>query len=234
MSNEVKQECQSRNYELMTEYNPKSPLAESYRTLRTNLRFLSPDNRLQTIAITSSIPGEGKSITVANLAISMVQDGQDVIIIDTDLRRPMQHRLFEVANYSGLSNILTNEIDLNDGLQETSISGLNIISSGMIPPNPAELLGSNKMEEVIKEAKGIADVVVIDCPPVIAVSDSRILTDKVDGVILVVASHETNGDAVVKSKEMLEQVQANIIGTILTKYPVQESSGYYSGYYQYY
>jgi capsular exopolysaccharide synthesis family protein len=232
--NEIKKRVRSRDQELVVKNNPKSPISEAYRTLRTNLRFLSPDEPLQTISMTSSAPSEGKSITIANLAVSMAQDGQKVIIVDTDLRKPMQHRFFKMTNFSGLSNILTGEIELEEGLRETGIEGLKIITSGTMPPNPSELLGSKRMEEVINKLEEEADYILVDSPPVIAVSDPIILSNKVDGVILVVASQETEEEALVKAKDMLEKVQANIIGTVLTKYPVQEASGYYSGYYKYY
>ncbi|KXS40794.1 MAG: capsular exopolysaccharide family protein [Candidatus Frackibacter sp. T328-2] len=234
MSDETKRRVQSRDRELVVRHNPKSPLAESYRTLRTNIRFLSPDDPLQTIAMTSSTPSEGKSITIANLAISMTQNGQEVIIIDTDLRKPMQHRFFKMTNFAGLSNILTNEIELKEGIRETGVERLKLVSSGSVPPNPSELLSSKKMTEVIEEVEELADIVLLDCPPIIAVSDPMVIANKVDGVILVVASHETEDKALVKAKEMLDKVQANIIGTILTKYRVGESKGYYSGYYHYY
>ncbi|ADL13626.1 capsular exopolysaccharide family [Acetohalobium arabaticum DSM 5501] len=234
MDKERRERIQSRDVELITNYSSKSPLAEAYRTLRTNIEFLSPDDPLETMVITSSVPQEGKSITIANLAVSMAENGQQVIVIDADMRKPMQHRIFEITNFGGLSDLLTGELNFAEGLQKTNIEGISLISGGNVPPNPAELLGSQKMEEVIKQAENKADIVLIDSPPVIAVTDSRLLANKVDGVMLVVAAQETDEEALAKSQQMLEKVQANVIGTVLTKYPAEESNSYYSGYYNYY
>ena len=174
---------------MIVKHNPKSPASEAYRFIRTNISFLSPDNPLTKIAITSSGPSEGKSLTIANLAISMAQNGKKVIIIDADMRKPMQHKFYDLPNFEGLSNILTNEIDFEDGLRETGIDGLQLITTGTIPPNPAELLNSKRMEEIIKRADKEADMVFIDTPPVIAVTDAAVLSNKVDGVILLSLIH---------------------------------------------
>lgn len=223
----------TRNNELIVKHNPKSPASEAYRSIRTNISFLSPDNPLTKIAITSSGPSEGKSLTIANLAISMAQNGKNVIIIDADMRKPMQHKFYDLPNFEGLSNILTGEIDFEDGLRETGIDGLQVITTGTIPPNPAELLNSKRMEEIIKRADKEADMVFIDTPPVIAVTDAAVLSNKVDGVILIVASHQTEESMIVRAKEQLDKVNANIIGTIITKYPVNSRGGYYDYYYYY-
>lgn len=232
-NNKSRQDLKSRSEELITRKNPKSPVSEAFRAIRTNLNFVSPDNPLKTIVITSSGAADGKSVILANLAISMAQNGQKVIILDADLRKPMQHKFFEMTNFQGLSGILTGEITFDEGLRETGIEGVRLISTGVIPPNPAELLASKRMEEVLEEARNEADVVLLDTPPVIAVADASILASKVDGVILVVASHQTHDQALVKAKENLIRVHANIIGTILNKYPTRRGKGYYQYYYYY-
>jgi capsular exopolysaccharide synthesis family protein len=229
----LSRDIKSRSDELITINNPKSPVSEAYRAMRTNISFLSPDKALKSIVVTSSGAGEGKSLTLANFAITLVQNEQNVIIIDADLRKPMQHRFFNKTNFEGLSNILTDEIGFEDGLRKTDIDGLRIISSGVIPPNPAELLASKRMSDVIEKACKEADLVLIDAPPAIAVTDAAILANKTDGVILVIASHETHADALLKAKENLDNAHANILGTVLNKYPIHHRSNYYSYYYYY-
>ncbi|WP_083189942.1 CpsD/CapB family tyrosine-protein kinase [Orenia metallireducens] len=223
----------TRNNELIVKHNPKSPASEAYRSIRTNISFLSPDNPLTKIAVTSSGPSEGKSLTIANLAVSMAQNGKKVVIIDADMRKPMQHKFYDLPNFEGLSNILTSEIEFEDGLRETGIDGLKVVTTGTVPPNPAELLNSKRMEEVIKKAEKEADMVFIDTPPVIAVTDAAVLSNKVDGIILIVASHQTEEQMMVRAKENLDKANANIIGTIITKYPVSTKGGYYNYYYYY-
>jgi len=227
-----RQLLKSRKEELLVLNNPKSPVAEAFRQIRTNLSFISPDEPLQTVLFTSSAPSEGKSSILANLAVSMVQNGNKVIIIDADLRKPMQHKFFEMTNFNGLSNVLSGEIDFATGLRETGIDGLKLISAGSIPPNPAELLASRKMEEILAKARAEADLVFIDTPPVVAVTDAAVLASKVDGTLLIVASHQTEQEILKKAKELLVNARANILGVILNKYPVHQLNRYH--YYHYY
>jgi len=222
-----------RDDELITKYNPKSPAAEAYRSLRTNISFLSPDQPLKTIALTSSSPEEGKSLTTANLAISIAQEGKRVIIIDADLRKPMQHRFFKMTNHTGLSKILTDKIEFAGGLRESGVEGVQVVSSGPIPPNPVELIGSAKMKEVIKAAEAKADLVLIDTPPVIAVTDTTVLADKVDGFVLVVASQMTSKEVLIKARETLDKVRANVIGTVLNRDTIYYGNEKYYDYYYY-
>lgn len=220
------------NKELIVKHKPKSPVSEAYRELRTNISYLSPDQDLTKIAITSSGPQEGKSLTLANLAIALANNEQKVIIIDADLRKPRQHKLYNLPNYEGLSNILAGEISFVEGLQKTEVEGLELISTGFIPPNPAELLSSHKMEKIINKAEEKADFVIVDTPPVIAVTDATILAKKLDGVLLVVASHETEREMLKKSKEKLKKANVNIIGAVLNKHPIDDGENY--NYYHYY
>lgn len=226
-----RQLLRSRKHELIVHNNPKSPVTEAFRNIRTNLSFISPDNPLRVIALTSSIAAEGKSLVLANLAISMAQNRKKVIIIDGDMRKPMQHKFFDQPNYNGLSNILTGEIAFEEGLRETGIDGVKLITTGAIPPNPAELINSRRMEELIKKAREEADLVFIDTPPVVAVTDAAILSDKVDGTILVVASHQTDQSIMLKAKDILDKAHARILGVILNKYPAHQSQNYQYYYY---
>ncbi|MBM7556933.1 CpsD/CapB family tyrosine-protein kinase [Halanaerobacter jeridensis] len=228
-----RQNLQTRHEELIVEHSPKSPVSEAYRNLRTNLSFLRPDEPLSKIAVTSSTPKEGKSLTVANLAISMAHNEEDILIIDADLRKPMQHKFYDLPNYEGLSNILTGELKFEEAVQETGIDRLSVISTGFIPPNPAELLSSHRMEEVIEQAEEEFDFVMIDTPPVIAVTDAAILGKKLDGILLVVASHETERGMLEKSTDKLKKANVDLIGTVLNKHPVKDGAGYDTYYYYY-
>lgn len=224
-----RQSLKSRKDELIVHKNPKSLVTEAFRNIRTNLSFLSPDHPLKTVVITSSAASEGKSFVLANIAISKAQIGKSVIIIDADMRKPMIHRFFDLTNTSGLSNILSGEVELMEGLKDTGIKGVRVITAGNIPPNPAELLGSRKMEEVLKMACNEADIVFVDTPPVIAVTDAAIVSNKVDGTILVTASHQTDRNALLKAEEILTKAKARILGVVLNKYPLHHnrSNEYY-------
>ncbi|NLM96605.1 MAG: CpsD/CapB family tyrosine-protein kinase [Halanaerobiaceae bacterium] len=224
-----RQSLQSRKKEVIVHKNPKSPVTEAFRNIRTNLAFLSPDRTLRTVAITSSVASEGKSFVLVNIAVSRAQMGNNVIIIDADMRKPTLHRFFDLTNTSGLSNILSGEIELVEGLKTTDIEGVRIITAGKIPPNPAELLGSRKMEEVLERACEEADIVFIDTPPVLAVTDAAILSNRVDGTILVAASHQVDRNALLKANEFLINAKARVLGIVLNKYPLHRnrSDGYY-------
>jgi capsular exopolysaccharide synthesis family protein len=183
--------------------------------------------------VTSSGAGEGKSFMISNLAITIAQNGNNVIIIDADLRKPMQHRFFDMTNFEGLSNILTGEIDFTEAKRETGIENIELVSTGVIPPNPAELLDSQKMQGVIDKAEQEADIVLVDVPPIIPVTDAVLLSKSVDGVLLVIASHETEREMLVKAKEQLDLAEANILGTVLNKYPADKKGKHYNQYYYY-
>ncbi|MBM7622988.1 CpsD/CapB family tyrosine-protein kinase [Sporohalobacter salinus] len=213
--------------ELIVNREPKSPVSEAYRELRTNLSYLNPDDPLTKIAITSSGTQEGKSLTLANLAITLANNEQDVIIIDADLRKPRQHEIYNLPKHKGLSDILIGEISFLEGVQKTEINRVKLISTGFIPPNPSELISSNKMEEVINKAEEKADFVLVDTPPVLPVTDAAILANKLDGTLLVVASHETEEEMLDRTKEKLEKANVNIIGVVLNKYPIETETDYY-------
>lgn len=218
------------NLDILTVKNPKSPVAEAYRTLRTNIQFSSFDNKVQSIVITSSGPGEGKSTTASNLAVVMAESGNSTILIDCDQRRPIQHKVFGVSNQVGISDLLIGNIKFEEAVKYTGIENLSLLTSGTRPPNPAELLASSKMKNFVKALKERYEYIIIDAPPIIPVTDAQLIASHVDGTVLVVASGQAEREAAVKSKELLEKVNAKILGVVLNKLEVKEK-GYYSYYY---
>jgi len=214
---------------LITNLNPKSPISEQYRTIRTNIQFSSVDEELRSILFTSSGPGEGKSMTTANIAVTYAQQGKKVLLIDADLRKPTVHYTFRLDNLKGLSNVLVGDVLLEEAIHTTSIDHLDVISSGPIPPNPSELLGSRKMRAILERAKEQYDLVIFDTPPVLAVTDAQIMADFVDGAMLVVRSKVTELDAATKAVEALKPAKARLLGTVLND---REKKG--SNYYYYY
>jgi len=201
---------------LVTISNPRSPISEAYRTLRTNLEFSSLDKPLKTMVVTSPGPEEGKSTTLANLAVTLAQAEKRVILVDCDLRRPSQHKIFEVGNGVGLTTMVVDEEAFeNPPLQETPVPNLKLLPSGPLPPNPSELLGSRRMEEIIATLRGKADLVLFDAPPIIAVTDAAVLASKVDGVLLVISAGTTKRDHAQRAKALLEKVNARLVGAVL-------------------
>ena len=215
---------------LITHTNSKSPISEAYRTLRTNIQFSSVDKPIKTLMVTSSMMSEGKTTTLTNLAETFAQAGNRVIIVDADLRRPRVHQVFGVSNQQGLTNVLAGQVDLKDVVKVAG-SQINILTSGPIPPNPSELLGSTKMKELIQVLSDHYDIVVIDTPPVNVVTDAAVLSTLVDGVILAIASGKTEIESGKRALKSLEAVNANVLGAVMTMVPVTKK-GYYS--YQYY
>jgi protein-tyrosine kinase len=229
---EIKQMEQNRLQNLMIADDPKSIISEAFRVLRTNLQFSSIDKQLKIISVTSSDPGEGKTTITSNLAASMASTGSKVLLIDADLRKPRMQKVFLLENYKGLSNLLAENLSLESVVNHTGMENLHIITSGPVPPNPAEMLGSARMKEFLSEAGSVYDMVFLDAPPVNTVADASILSSYVDGVILVVETGITPREAVIVAKQQLEKVKANIIGVVLNK-AEQHSGGYYYYYYYY-
>ncbi len=218
-----------KSTELITVSEPRSPISEAYRTLRTNLDFASLDQALKTIVVTSAGVGEGKSTTLANLAVVSAQAGRKVILVDADLRRPTLHQIFGLGNETGLTTAMVDETALvSPPLQETGVEGLSVLPSGPLPPNPAELMGSRRMEEVIAVLAERADQVFFDTPPVVAVTDAAVLATKADGVLLVISAGKTRREYARTAVQRLEQINARLVGTVLTN--IQVGAGY-RGYY---
>ncbi|WP_040194957.1 CpsD/CapB family tyrosine-protein kinase [Clostridium culturomicium] len=211
---------------MIVEREPKSIAAESYRTLRTNIQYSSFDEDYKVIVITSSEPGEGKSITAGNLALSLAQGDKKVILIDCDLRKPSIHKKFKLSNTLGLSDVIVEKESVtNVGYKYNK--NLTVLTSGKIPPNPAEMLGSKAMTALLDALKKVFDYVIIDTPPVQAVTDAQILSAKADGTILVVRAEKTKKDSVHNSVGLLKKVNANIIGTVLNGLEASNNNYYY-------
>jgi capsular exopolysaccharide synthesis family protein len=214
------------NPPLITLAEPRSPAAEAYRTLRTNLMFSGIDRPLTTLLVTSPSSEEGKSTTLANLAVTMAQGGRSTILVDCDLRRPRQHELFGVRAEPGLSEAIMNKVDAPD-LAASRVENLCLLPAGAPPPNPADLLGSRRMEDLIANLKTRADIVLFDAPPVIAVTDAALLASKLDGVLLVVSAGHTRREHAQQAKALLERIHVHIIGTVLTNAAVDRSVNAY-------
>lgn len=217
----------SQPRQLIAQLNPRSPITEQYRTLRTNLQFSAVDEPLDSILVTSTNPSEGKSLTVANLAIVYAQTGKKVLLIDSDMRKPTVHYTFRLNNIQGMSNVLIGDSVLEEAVSSTSVDNLDVMTSGPIPPNPAELLASKRMETLLAEAKGTYDVVIIDTPPMLAVTDAQILSQIVDGSLLVVRSKQTEYEGAAKAVEMLKQGSGRVLGTVLNDCEKTADNSYY-------
>ena len=217
---------------LVTVTHPKDPISEAYKAIRTNLMFNSLDRKLRTIVVSSTMPGEGKTITACNLAVTLAQAGNRVILVDADFRRPELHRVFHRSRNEGLGNFILGEVDESEMLLTTVVPNLRILCSGLTPPNPSELLGSARMAATIEKLKTAADIIVFDTPPVGAVTDATVLAARTDGMILVVERGRTPVDGILQAKARLDAVGANILGVVLNKVRSGDAGSYY--YYKYY
>ena len=195
---------------LVTLTDPNSPQSEAYRTLRTNLSFYSLDQRLQTLVMTSAAPSGETAVAAANLAITMAQSGRRTVLVECDLRRPSLHTFFDIKEEPGLTNTLIGDDQLP--IQETEVENLWVLTSGPKPPNPADLLGSRKLDQVIETLLDQVDMILFTAPPVNAVTDATILGSKVDGVLLVIDSGQTRRDQAQRAKEILAKANVRIIG----------------------
>lgn len=203
--------------QLITLTDPRSPAAEAYRTLRTNLTFASLDQPIETLVVTSPAPGGGKSIVVANLAVTMAQGEHRTILVDADLRRPALHEIFGISNERGLTTMFVDpQAQANPPLLDVGVENLWLLPSGPLPPNPADLLGSRRMEKIIATIRSRADILLFDAPPVITVTDAAVLGMKMDGVLLVIVAGRTRRDDAQRAKELLERAHVRIVGAVLT------------------
>jgi len=219
---------------LVTHANPRSPVAEAYRSLRTNLAFARAREEIKTLVLTSPGPADGKSTTVANLAITFAQQGQRTLLIDADLRRAVLDKTFSVPRSPGLTEVIVGEAELSAAVNETAVPNLFVLGSGHFPPNPSELLGSGAMRNVLREAKEQFDVILFDSPPLLAVTDAAVLATMVDGTVLVVRMGATARQAVRRALGQLRAVHGRVLGSVMNDVDLRKSS-YYGGYgYAYY
>jgi protein-tyrosine kinase len=216
---------------LITISDSKSIIAEQFRTIRTNIKFSIPDTDLKTILVTSSITGEGKSTNAANLGVVFAQEGKKVLIVDADMHKPTLHHTFGIFNTVGLSTILSKQGEFYRAIQETAIVGLHVLPSGSIPPNPAELLSSRIFSTFLVEMKKVYDIIIFDAPPLLSVTDARILSHQCDGTLLIIHSGVAEKEDVVKAHSILTSSQAKILGVVLNHYKMPKNRNYY---YQYY
>jgi len=220
---------------LVTFNAPRTPVSEAFRLIRTNLSFAAIDADLRTLTVSSSGPGEGKSTVSANMAVVMAQTGKRVIIVDADLRRPTQHKLFALPNNQGLTTaLLNNDVPFARQLQQTKVPNLWVLTSGPIPPNPAELLNSQRMSLLIEALQEEADLVVFDTPPCLTVADAIILAPQTTGCALVIDAGKTRQQALVQAVERLQNSGAQILGAVLNQVKITRSDYYYHEYQRYY
>lgn len=212
---------------LITAVDPKSPISEQYRTVRTNIQFSSVDEEIKTIMVTSAGPSEGKSTTAGNLAITFAQQEKKVLLVDADLRKPTVHYTFNQTNTFGLTTVLAGQISLSEAIDLTDIENLSVLTSGPIPPNPAELMGSKSMERFLAEAKKAYDIILFDTPPILVVTDAQVLANSCDGTVLVVYSGRTEMEQATKAKELLAATNGKLLGAVLNHKKLESSDYYY-------
>ncbi len=219
----------SANINLITLTDPRSEAAEAFRTLRTNLMFSSVENPISTLLVTAAAHSEGKSAVLANLAVTFAQSGNKTILVDSDLRKPSQHEIWGIDNSRGLTTMMLEDAALSTPpLVDTDIENLQILPTGALPPNPADVLSSQRMNEVIGVLKARAAYVLFDSPPVLAATDATLLGVKLDGTLLVIRAGNTRRDHAARAKEALERVHVRVVGSVLTNAPRENTGGYYS------
>ena len=207
---------------------PKSIDAEAYRSLRSNIEYSSFDDEYRVIVVTSSVPGEGKSTTSGNLAIALAQSGNSVLLVDCDMRKPSIHKKFKISNAAGTAELLLRKRLFEEGANKHN-ENLTIITAGKIPPNPSEMLASRAMTAFIKEMKEEFKYIILDTPPLQAVTDAQVLSTKADGILLVVKAGSTKKDAVLNSVDLIEKVHGKVIGIVLNGVENKKNNYYYYG-----
>ena len=213
-------------------YNdPKSVISEQYREIRTNIEYSNVDQNTKTILVTSSDKNEGKTTTVSNLAVSFANLNKKILLIDCDLRNPSIHKMFRLNNIYGLTDILAKDRAVDKCIQETELENLYVLTAGAIPPNPAEILSSEKMKNLIEDLKNIYDYIFIDTPPIGLVTDAGVLSSFIDGVVLVVKSESVEKKYLEETKKKLDAVDARILGAILNSYKSEQKDYNYYSYY---
>jgi non-specific protein-tyrosine kinase len=210
----------AQEIDLITLKDPRSTVAEAYRTLRTNLTFTELDNPIESLVVASPAPGDEDATVVANLAVAMAQGERRTILVDANLRRPCLHEIFDVNNETGLTTMIVKETAYeNPPLTDVGVENLWLLPSGPLPPNPADILGSGRMEVALTALKAQADVILFNTPPIIAVTDAIVLSTKTDGVLLVVNAGRTRREHVERAQELLEKVHVRIVGAVLNDAP---------------
>lgn len=202
---------------IIVKQNPKSPISEQYRVIRTNIEFAMIDSNIKALVCTSSKAGEGKSTTIANLAVAFANAGTEVVLVDADLRKPTAHLRFNVENHNGLTKVLTKNSSLAEAVVKTDVNNLWLLPSGPTPPNPTELLGSNAMQEVVKNILKEFDLILFESPPVLIGADAQILGNLCDGALLIVESNATKKEELLKAKDLLDKANVNVLGVVLNK-----------------
>jgi capsular exopolysaccharide synthesis family protein len=228
-------EVQTIKRRIITQEDPKSPISEAYRSLRTSILYSTPDKPIKSMIISSPGPGEGKTTTTVNLAMTFAHMGKKTLLIDADLRRPVLHHIFGLEKSPGLTDYLTGEVhDFNELVQSTETKNLYVCSSGINPPNPSELLGSNKMSELIDALEQDWDIILLDSPPMVAVTDATIISREIDAMILVVHSGKTNRQSFERTISTLKSINVPLVGVVLNSVTSKNSYGSYTYYYQNY
>lgn len=213
---------------LITTTNPTSVVSEQFRTIRTNIQFSMVDKDIQTLVVTSAGPNSGKTLVASNLAATFASQDKRVLLVDADLRKPTVHKTFRVRNSEGLTTLLTDgETKVTDAIYRSPVENLYILTSGPVPPNPAELLSSNRMDSIKKEMKQLFDLIIFDMPPVIAVTDAQVMASKADGTMFVIPKGQASKEEVIKAKELLDMVGANVIGAVMNRVSKANDNYYY-------
>lgn len=223
-----KNETSKRNPGLVVAGNPKSVVSEQFRNLRTNIQFSMVDQELKSIVVTSAGQGAGKSTVASNLATTFATEDRRVLLVDADLRKPTVHETFRLRNSDGLTTLLMQrKAELKDMIYKTHSEGLYIMTSGPIPPNPADLLSSNRMQSLKEEMEEMFDLVIFDTPPVLPVTDAQVMASQADGTVFVIQKGVATKEEVIKAKELLEMAEANVVGAVMNRVDKSTGSYYY-------
>jgi succinoglycan biosynthesis transport protein ExoP len=223
-----------KDVELINHFYPRLPIADDYRTLRTSILLSYADSPPKVIAFTSSLPEEGKSATLVNLAVAFAQLEKKVLVVDSDIRKPRLHRIFKIGNIGGLSGYLSGKLELKEAIQKTSIKNIWLLPSGPVPPNPSELLDSAKMKEMVEEVRKVFDIILLDTTPVLATIDAVIVSTLVDSTVIVLKAGEITRKPFMSAVEELKRANAKIIGVVFNGLKASEGKYFYRGYYPYY